>query len=296
MISAAMLALAAQVSAAPSPPSPYQLVWSDEFNGTRIDRSKWGFDVNCWGGGNAERQCYTDTPRNASVSGGLLTITARREKTSGFALPHDQRGGADGRRQTTKPFTSARMVTRGKAAWRYGKIEIRARLPLGQGTWPALWMLPEDNRYGAWPRSGEIDLMEAVNLGVPCRACASGREDHVLGTIHFGDRPPGNRFLSTNTTLPGAIDGFHVYSFEWTATTMQWSIDGRVYANRMIGEWSTPASRDKHAPFDTPFHLIMNLAIGGHLAEDRNAKGVDPTGFPKRMDIDWVRVWQRPGA
>lgn len=290
----AALLIYAALSAVPTPSKSWRLVWSDEFNRDRINRSKWDFDVDCWGGGNSERQCYTDSSRNAHVAGGFLTIIARREQASGYALPHARRKGPDAQRMATKTYTSARLVTRGKAAWRYGKFEIRARLPLGQGTWPAIWMLPEESAYGAWPRSGEIDLMEAVNLGVACSDCASGREDRVLGTIHFGDHPPANRFLSTSATLTAAVDGFHIYGFEWTPVLMQWTVDGRVYAIRRLGEWSTPGSRDALAPFDRPFHLILNLAIGGHLAEERNAKGVDPNGFPKRMDIDWVRIWQSP--
>ena len=136
--------------------------------------------------------------------------------------------------------------------------------------------------------------MEAVNLGTPCAECAGGVENHVLGTIHFGDFPPKNVYLSTNTQLAGAIDAYHVYAVEWSAERIAWSVDGRRYAERRIGEWSTPASNDPHAPFDQPFHLILNLAIGGHLAEERNSRGVTTTGFPRTMTVDWVRVWQRP--
>ncbi|WP_114228912.1 MULTISPECIES: glycoside hydrolase family 16 protein [Sphingomonas] len=270
----------------------YRLVWSDEFDGDRIDRSKWDFDVDCAGGGNEERQCYTARPANAAVGNGLLTITARRERSSGRATMAGQSDEGP-QPQATKEYTSARLVTRGKAAWRYGRIEVRARLPLGQGSWPAIWMLPEQWRYGPWPLSGEIDIMEAVNLGEPCAACVGGRENHVLGTIHFGPRAPNNKYLSTDTQMPGAIDGFHTYRVDWTPEAIDWFVDGRPYAHRRIGEWSTPASADAHAPFDQPFHLILNLAIGGHLPEGRNRKGVSKAGFPRTMQVDWVRVWQR---
>lgn len=297
MIAALLLAAAAAAAPAPAPTSSdgYRLVWSDEFNGRTIDRKKWDFDVDCAGGGNAERQCYTARPENASVRNGLLIITARRERWSGRATMAGQENGAPPS-TTNKEYTSARMVTRGRAAWRYGRVEVRARLPLGQGSWPAIWMLPEEWQYGPWPLSGEIDIMEAVNLGAPCADCHGGKEDHVLGTIHFGPRAPNNKYLSTNTELDGAIDGFHTYRVDWTPTAIDWFVDNRHYAHRAIGEWSTPASSEPHAPFDRPFHLILNLAIGGHLPEERNLKGVSESGFPRRMEIDWVRVWQRsPG-
>ena len=121
----------------------WRLVWSDEFDGAAVDRGKWDFDVDCWGGGNNERQCYTDKRSNAAVEGGKLVITARKESMTGPAFPLSQRSDPEkAKAQATKGFTSARLVTRGKAAWTYGKIEVRAKLPQGQGTWPAIWMLP----------------------------------------------------------------------------------------------------------------------------------------------------------
>jgi beta-glucanase (GH16 family) len=291
------LILAAAMAAAPVAPPvaepDWKLVWSDEFGGSRIDRRKWDFDVDCAGGGNEERQCYTARRSNASVGGGYLSITARRETWYGPAQMHGQPGSTGGAKEATKSFTSARLVTRGKASWRYGRVEVRARLPLGQGSWPAIWMLPEKWRYGSWPRSGEIDIMEAVNLGTPCVKCAGGRENHVLGTIHFGDHPPANKYLSTEVELSGAIDGFHTYRVDWSPERIAWSVDGRPYVERLLGEWSTPTSTDPHAPFDQPFHLILNLAIGGHLPEGRNLGGVSLSGFPRSMQVDWVRVWQR---
>ncbi len=291
------LILAAAIAAAPTAPPAvepgWRMVWSDEFDGNRIERRKWDFDVDCAGGGNDERQCYTARRSNASVGGGYLSITARRETFHGPAQMHGQPGSAGAVKEATKSFTSARMVTRGKASWLYGRVEVRARLPQEQGSWPAIWMLPEEWHYGPWPRSGEIDIMEAVNLGTPCKDCAGGKEDHVLGTIHFADFPPHNKYLSTNVELVGAIDGFHVYGMEWSPDHIAWSVDGKRYAERHIGDWSTPASGDPHAPFDRPFHLILNLAIGGHLAEERNLGGVTNDGFPRTMQVDWVRVWQR---
>ncbi len=289
-----MLAAAPATAAAQAPADrDWRLVWSDEFDGSAIDRGKWDFDVDCWGGGNNERQCYTDRRANAAVRDGKLVITARREAMTGPAFPlsqHDDPGKA--KALATKGFTSARLVTRGRATWTYGKIEVRAKLPQGQGTWPAIWMLPETSHYGSWAASGEIDILEAVNLGVRCDTCEGGIENRILGTLHFGGQWPGNKHKGDETALPAPLDGFHVFGIVWEKGRMVWSVDGKPYATRIASEWSTSGSSDPAAPFDRPFHLILNLAIGGGLAEGRGLKGVDESGYPKIMEIDWVRVWQ----
>lgn len=286
-------ALAAPAVAAETAPDGWRLVWSDEFDGPHIDRTKWDFDVDCWGGGNDERQCYTDSRRNASIRDGKLVISARKERSSGPAFPLSQRGEpGKANARATRDYTSARLVTRGKAAWTYGRIEVRAKLPGGQGTWPAIWMLPEANDYGTWAASGEIDILEAVNLGVTCAECPGGVENRILGTLHFGGRWPDNRHKGEETALPGALDDFHTFGIVWEKGRIRWTIDGRVFATQVAGDWSTVGSDDPVAPFDRPFHLILNLAVGGGLAEGRGLKGVDGRGYPKHMEIDWVRVWQ----
>ena len=269
----------------------WQLVWSDEFDGSSIDPARWDFDRDCWGGGNNERQCYTDRPANAAVAGGILTITARKERFTGPALPAHMRTPGDAT-NATKDYTSARMVTRGKAAWRYGRIEVRAKLPAGEGTWPAIWMLPEEQAYGTWAASGEIDILEAVNLGVACAACPGGRENTILGTLHFGGKWPANAFNSTETNAPDVLDGFHTFGIVWAPGRIDWTYDGRVFATKRRGDWWTAASRDPDAPFDKAFHLIINLAVGGGLSEERGLTGVDPAIWPQAMQVDWVRVWQ----
>lgn len=292
MIVSLFLVAAIMVPAA-SPDARWQLIWSDEFDGGRIDPAKWSFVKDCWGGGNEERQCYTDSQRNAFVADGQLHIVARREKATGFALPEAQRAqSANPGARTTKPFTSARLVTSGRAAWRYGKIEIRARLPQGQGTWPAIWMLPQSSRYGPWAASGEIDILEAVNLGVRCHSCPGGKETRILGTLHFGGPWPDNRHAGREFFFPPVLEGFHTYAIEWSKGRIAWSVDGQVFAVQTAGDWHSSASRDPDAPFDEPFYLILNFAVGGRLAEERNLKGVDLKGYPKTMSIDWVRVWQ----
>lgn len=268
----------------------WELVWSDDFDGHTVDRSKWGYEVDCWGGGNNERQCYTDDPRNASVKDGKLVITARKEHSTGPALPERMREDGKKVAVATKPFTSARLVTREKAAWRYGKIEIRAKLPQGQGIWSAIWMLPENDRYGGWAASGEIDILEAVNLGVSCKDCEGGRESTILGTLHFGGEWPKNKLAGTEIEYPPVLDGYHTYAIIWRKGAFRWLVDGKVFATKQASDWSTTGTDDPDAPFDQPFYLILNLAVGGGLPESRNDKGVSPKGFPKEMLVDWVRV------
>ena len=289
------LAFALLVIAPPARAGGWRLVWSDEFDRPTIDTSKWGFDVDCWGGGNNERQCYTASRSNAAIVGGKLVITALHQHATGPAFPESQRNDAVNRTaRTTREYSSARLTTRGKASWRYGRIEIRALLPQGQGTWPAIWMLPEDNAYGPWAASGEIDILEAVNLGVRCKTCPTGWEDTILGTLHFGDKWPANLHRGTEVHAPEVLKGFHTFAIEWQSDRVIWQIDGRTYAERSANEWSTSGSKSPGAPFDRKFHLIVNLAIGGGLAESRGTGGVATGGFPKRFAIDWIRVWQKP--
>ena len=279
----------------PAEETGWELVWSDEFDGVEIDRAKWAFDVDCWGGGNNERQCYRDHRANAFLEDGKLVIVARKEEHTGPAYPPDVKASMpDPEARATKPFTSARLVTRGKAAWQYGRIEVRARLPQGQGTWPAIWMLPEDNAYGGWAASGEIDILEAVNLGVACDECPGGVENTILGTLHFGSEWPDNALNSTETHAPDVLDGFHTFGIVWAPGVIEWSYDGTVFARKEADSWWSGNSDAPNAPFDQAFHLILNLAIGGGLPEERGLGGVDESGFPKRMEVDWVRVWQCP--
>lgn len=291
---ARLLCLPALLIALPAPAQDMRLAWSDEFDQPAIDPAKWSFDVDCWGGGNDERQCYTDSQQNARIVDGRLVITALRQRATGPALPstHPEKA-ADPDAKATRSFTSARLTTRGKAAWRYGRIEVRARLPQGQGTWPAIWMLPEGSTYGGWAASGEIDILEAVNLGVPCAICPGGKENTILGTLHFGGVWPKNAHKGDETPAPEALEGFHTYSIDWEPERIVWRIDGRIFAERTVGDWWSAGSASPGAPFDQPFHLIVNLAIGGKLAETRGIGGVSARDFPKRLEIDWVRVWQK---
>ncbi len=291
------LMLAATALLAPVPAQAengWTLAWSDEFDQGKIDRAKWAFETDCWGGGNNERQCYTKSGQNAAVKDGKLVITARHERTTGPALPaHLRTGAGTSEAEATRDFSSAKLTTHGKASWRFGKLEVRAKLPLGQGTWPAIWMLPEKNAYGPWAASGEIDVLEAVNLGVPCGKCKGEREDTILGTLHFGGKWPKNLHRGEEVPFPEVLDGgFHTYGIEWEPGKITWQFDGKTYATRTASEWSTTGSSAPGAPFDQPFYLILNLAIGGGLPEERGLGGVRLDGYPKLMEVDWVRVWQ----
>jgi len=303
-LSACVMALAGAglaeqgTSPASAPDSDWQLVWFDEFNDAALDQTKWGFDVDCWGGGNEERQCYTARPENAFVRDGMLNIVARREAAAGPALPpHLDKAlpEKDRGKLAVKPFTSARLTTKGKADWTYGRFEVRARAPKGQGTWSAVWMLPTKEKYGSWAASGEIDIMEVVNHGTTCKTCDDGKENRVFGTIHYGAEWPHNKYKGKDAHLSPSEDGFHVYVVEWKEGEIKWFVDGRHYLTLTPKDWGSKAlfsKMPKSAPFDQPFHLIMNLAIGGNLAEDTNEKGVSLEGYPKMLEIDWVRVYQ----
>jgi len=226
--------------------------------------------------------------------GRRLALTARQESYTGDAWPeHLKPFQSDPNEQRTQAFTSGKVTTKGHASWLYGRFEIRARFPQGQGMWPAFWMLPEDEDYGGWPLSGEIDIFEAVNLGVECAACEPGGENTVLGALHFGDTPPGNVFVNRETSFPGVLDGeFHTYGVIWEEGRFVWTVDGEAYGSVEASEWYTAASSEESAPFDRRFHLIINLAVGGNWPESTGLGGVATDGFPKQVDIDWVRVWQ----
>lgn len=281
-------------------PNGWELVWSDEFEGSQIDNSKWSHEVDCWGGGNEERQCYTAEPDNSFVDGGYLFINAFVDPTTGPALPpriekdlpEDEKGAT-----ARKPFSSARLNTRGKGEWTYGKFEVRARMPEGQGMWPAIWMLPAEDHYGGWAASGEIDIVEAVNWGTKCNECDGDIENRIFGTIHYGAEWPKNKYKGEETPVTGKPGAFHVYSVEWKKGEIAWFVDGQKFSTLRSEDWQTKSLFGKNdnpaAPFDRPFFLVMNLAIGGHLAEDRNEGGVTLEGYPKSMVVDWVRVYQR---
>lgn len=242
----------------------WTLVWSDEFDMEALpDATKWGYDAGDHGWGNQELQNYLAADeRSARGTGGHLVITASVDSS-----------GAE------KVYRSARLVTKNKGDWTYGRIEVRARLPRGRGTWPAIWMLPTDNAYGGWPNSGEIDIMEHVGFD-PTR---------VHGTVHTGafNHTRGTQ-VGDNRIVPTALDSFHVYAAEWHEDRIDFFIDNEKYftfANSGNGpaEW----------PFNRRFHLVLNIAVGGSWG---GQQGVDDTVFPQELRVDYVRVYRKGGG
>ncbi|HET7117849.1 MAG TPA: family 16 glycosylhydrolase, partial [Hanamia sp.] len=236
-----------------------KLVWSDEFNYTGLpDSTKWNYEVGGNGWGNNERQFYTDADTmNAIVKNGILSIIGRKEKHG------------------DNEYTSARLVTKGKTEWKYGLIEINAKLPAGRGLWPAAWMLGSDVEKIGWPDCGEIDIMEHVGF----------KKDTVLGTIHTGAY---NHIKGTQKGKDIFIENpytqFHTFAIDWTPEKIDFLLDGNVYfqfknEHKTNAEW----------PFDKPFFLILNMAIGGNLG---GKKGIDDSIFPATYQIDYVRVFQ----
>lgn len=241
-----------------------RLVWSDEFNYAGLpDTSKWGYDLgdgcpNVCGWGNNELQYYNaNRSENARVENGHLVITARKEKAG------------------TKDYTSARMVSRFKGDWTYGRMVIRAKLPKGRGVWPAIWMLPTDWAYGGWPASGEIDIMEFVGY----------MPDSVFGSLHtqFFNHSIGTQVTKGLYSKTLSSD-FHEYSINWDAEKIEFYYDDQLFQTfrnngQGFGAW----------PFDKRFHLILNIAVGGNWG---GKMGVDPDIWPQEMLVDYVRVYQ----
>ena len=237
-----------------------ELVWSDEFDGSEVDPAHWTFDIgNGTGGwGNNELEYYTSRPENVYVSDGLLHIVALQESYGG------------------QNYTSAKLKTKGLFSRTYGRFEFRARLPQGQGYWPALWMMPQDAVYGGWAASGEIDVME--NKG--------SEPGRVLGTLHYGGQWPANtQSHGPSYTFPAgdSVTNFHVYALEWDTNSMKWYVDDQFYQIQ-TSWWSSGGAYP--APFDQPFYIIMNLAVGGNFPGNPDATTV----FPGEMQMDYARV------
>ena len=289
------LSFAFATPAAAKAPAGWTQVWSDEFDGNRIDDAKWDFDfgngfysydANQWigGWGNGELEYYTREPSNAFVKDGLLHIRAVKESFDGCG------------------YTSARLKSRkrdGSALFapRYGRFEFRAKLPVGKGLWPALWLLPQDDTYGPWAASGEIDVLET-----------RGHEpDKVTGAIHYGGRWPVNTYTGFSYTLPnsGRTDTFHAYALEWEPGVIRWYTDGQLTSSSSFW-WSCGKTADGKgvapkreadlnpwpSPFDKPFYLLMNLAVGGQFGGNPDATTV----FPAEMQVDYVRVYEKSGG
>lgn len=240
----------------------YKLVWADEFNGTALLTNDWTWETGdgcpaLCGWGNNELEYYTAPPDNVSFQDGKMIIEARKETMGG------------------KQYTSARLKTQGKRTFKFGRIDIRAILPKTQGIWPAFWLMPQDNVYGTWPKSGELDMMEQIG----------SQPGKILGTIHYGPGP-GSTYISRNYSLPEGDfnQKFHVFSLEWTEDQIKWILDDHV--------WSTIGKNDignNNWPFNEQFYLIVNLAVGGGLPGNPDASTV----LPQKLIVDYIRVYQQ---
>jgi len=251
-----------------------QLVWSDEFNGNGLDQSKWGYETNCDGGGNNELQCYTTQGNNLKVADGHLTITA---------VPQNLNG---------KQYTSARINTKGKASWKYGKFEIRAKQPKGAYLWPALWMMPRDSVYGGWAASGEIDIYEGRGQN----------PNEYQSTLHYGGSWPNNVYQGSGARNAGQdlTADYHVYTCTWTPDQISFALDGNTYYTRNLnqnfysGKGKSPYWANRQ-PFDQEFFFIINLAVGGgFFGGEANALNQNTArAWPNpNLLVDYVRVYQ----
>ncbi len=242
----------------------WQLVWSDEFDADSLDQSNWeymygtGSQYGIPGWGNSELQYYTDRKENIYIEDNKLHIRAKEES---FA---------------TRSYTSARIRSKNKADFLYGKIEARAKLPKGRGLWPAIWMMPTDSEYGGWPRSGEIDIMEMKG----------DQPDLVYGTVHYGSGPgAGHALTEGRYTLPDGTfhDDFHTFTIIWEPDRIEWYVNDNWY------HFVTPAHLNPHPwVFDKKFHLLLNVAVGGNFLDNPD----ETTEFPQEMIIDYIRVYQ----
>ncbi|RZJ94162.1 MAG: glycoside hydrolase family 16 protein [Brevundimonas sp.] len=265
MLAAALAGEAATTPPVAGLPEGYRLVWADEFETAGApDPSKWGYDTvaNRTGWYNEELQYYSaNRLENAEVRDGKLVITARRERLE--SAPDF--GGQD--------YTSARLVTRDLHSWTYGFISVRANLPCGLGSWPAIWMLSQG---GGWPIGGEIDIMEHV-AQEPTKIYGSLHSqafNHSIGTGQTG-----------GTDIATACGAFHDYQVHWTPQRIDFLVDGTPF----YGVDNDNSGLREHWPFNTPFYLILNVAVGGTWG---GAEGVDPSVFPQAMEVDYVRVYQ----
>ena len=237
----------------------YDKLWQDEFSGSTLDASSWGFDVGGSGWGNNELQYYTNNrPENIYLTDGKLIIQAKKEAFSG------------------REYTSSRILTKGKREFTFGRIDIRAKLPVAQGIWPALWMLGKKIDQTSWPACGEIDIMELVGK----------QPNKVHGTMHWGANTASRQSFTTNYALPSGTfaDKFHVYSIVWELDRIEIFMDDISYCKFDKSKVGSAAY-----PFNEPFFFIFNIAVGGDWPGSPDAT----TAFPQQMVVDYVRVFKK---
>ncbi len=239
-----------QPSIAPTTTTAFStLVWSDEFDGTAVNTSNWGYDIGGSGWGNNEKEYYQAS--NATVANGNLVITAKEERVK------------------SNPYTSARLKTQGKKEFTYGKIEARIKIPLGQGLWPAFWMLGANINTVSWPACGETDIMEHINA-----------DNIFYGTMHWDNGGHKSQGSKITTTTPA---DYHIYSIEWDNTSIRWYFDGVKYFENSILNNANGTEE-----FHKPFFILLNLAVGGNWP----GQTIDNSKLPASMYVDYVRVYQ----
>nr|WKN39813.1 glycoside hydrolase family 16 protein [Tunicatimonas sp. TK19036] len=240
----------------------WELVWSDEFESETIDLDKWTFQEgngcpNLCGWGNNELEYYTDRPENAFMEDGHLVIQAQQEDYEGAS------------------YTSAKLISRGKGDFQFGRIEMRAKLPEGQGIWPAFWMLPTEEVYGGWAASGEIDIMEMV-----------GHEPNTVhGTVHYNPVPSNQHQGEPYEATSDLSEEFHTYGITWQQDSIHWWFDDTNFFTVRKGE----LAQAERYPFNEKFYLILNLAVGGNWPGSPDTT----TQFPQEFVVDYVRVYQQ---
>eukprot|EP01124_Arcella_intermedia_P028033 TRINITY_DN5615_c0_g3_i1.p1 TRINITY_DN5615_c0_g3~~TRINITY_DN5615_c0_g3_i1.p1 ORF type:complete len:376 (-),score=45.29 TRINITY_DN5615_c0_g3_i1:42-1115(-) len=272
----------------------YVLVWSDEFDGPTIDRKNWDFEINCWGGGNNEKQCYVDNPETYSLQDGSLVFHPRYYPQGYKGKLQNCTDNTQDSCTWTQPFTSTRIRSLHSMSWKYGKFEFRAKLPSGDFLWPAIWMLPTDSVYGSWAASGEIDLVEFKGQ--------KAWNTRILHTLHHGGKWPDNTHTGiTVDTHSDLTAQFYNYTFTWTHESMAWYVDGtRTYEQFLNKSWwggiGTNPYTGNYQPWDQRFYLILNLAIAGNFFPPGefgvfNATAALPT-WTSQYEIDYVRIYQ----
>jgi beta-glucanase (GH16 family) len=235
----------------------YHLVWQDEFNGTELRSADWNYETGGGGWGNNELEYYTSGNRNAYLQNGNLVIEAKKEDMG------------------NRSYTSARITTAGKHEFQYGRIDIRAKLPVQSGMWPALWMLGNDIGSEGWPYCGEIDIMELIGKN----------PKQVVGSFHWKNDDGSEGTLNNRYNLAGGdfSDDFHLYSLIWEKDQYQILVDNQVYVAAKPSD-----IKATYNPFNHPFYLLFNVAVGGDWPGSPDSS----TSFPQKMLVDYLRVYQ----
>ncbi|MBT9392188.1 glycoside hydrolase family 16 protein [Hymenobacter sp. NST-14] len=229
-------------------------IWADEFNSGALDQSKWTYELGGGGWGNQELQAYTNSRDNVYQANGNLVIQALRQQSGNNA------------------YTSGRLITKGKQSFRYGRLDVRAKVPQGKGVWPAIWMLGADIDQNNWPVCGEIDIMEL----------RGSRPNELLATMHFGNSASDHRYKGTTKTVATPLsDDFHTYSVVRSKDLLRFFLDGELYYT-FTGNDASPF------PFNNPFFLILNVAVGGKFDGDPDGSTV----LPQQMQVDYARFYQ----